>query len=156
MAQLSPSERRDLGGRFHRFLKEHRLPITRQRARIAEALFRSAGHPSVHDIQASLNQQGQAVGTATVYRTLDLLVESGLARAHDFGEGFKRFEADPGREGHEHLICRRCGAVLEFANERLERMLPIISDEHAFLHERHHVEIYGVCHECRQRGLPPL
>jgi Fur family ferric uptake transcriptional regulator len=96
------------------------------------------------------------VGTATVYRTLEVLVQSGLVRAHDFGEGFKRYEPMPAQAHHEHLICERCGRVVEFQNERLERMLPIIADEHGFQHERHRVEIYGVCRECRQRELGAL
>ena len=92
------------------------------------------------------------MGTATVYRTLEVLVESGLVRAHDFGEGFKRYEPMPAQAHHEHLICERCGRVVEFANERLERMLPILADEHGFQHQRHRVEIYGVCRDCRQPG----
>ena len=63
-----------------------------------------------------------------------MLVESGLVRAHDFGEGFKRYEPMPAQAYHEHLICERCGRVVEFQNERLERMLPVIADEHAFQH----------------------
>ena len=100
-----------------------------------------------------LRDQGEAVGTATVYRTLDVLVESGLVRAHDFGEGFKRYEPMSAQAHHEHLICERCGRVVEFQNERLERMLPVIADEHAFQHSRHRVEIYGVCRDCRRREL---
>ena len=80
-------------------------------------------------------------------------MQSGLVRAHDFGEGFKRYEPMPAQAHHEHLICERCGRVVEFQNERLERMLPVIADEHAFQHQRHRVEIYGVCRECRQREL---
>ena len=93
------------------------------------------------------------VGTATVYRTLDVLVQAGLVRAHDFGEGFRRYEPMPAQTHHEHLICVRCGAVLEFQNERLERMLPIIADEFHFQHQRHRVEVYGLCRDCRQRDL---
>ena len=102
---------------------------------------------------SSCKARGENVGVATVYRTLDVLVESGLVRAHDFGEGFKRYEPMPAQAYHEHLICERCGRVVEFQNERLERMLPVIADEHAFQHQRHRVEIYGVCRECRQREL---
>ncbi len=61
----------------------------------------------------------------------------------------------PAQAHHEHLICERCGRVVEFQNERLERMLPILADEHGFQHQRHRVEIYGVCRECRQRELGP-
>ncbi|HUQ16089.1 MAG TPA: Fur family transcriptional regulator, partial [Gemmatimonadales bacterium] len=100
-----------------------------------------------------LKDEGERVGTATIYRTLDVLVRSGLVRAHDFGEGFKRYEPMPQQAHHEHLICLRCSKVVEFQNERLERMLPIIADEHAFQHSRHRVEIYGVCRDCRRREL---
>lgn len=153
MARLSPPERVTLLDRFRQYLQEHRLPLTRQRDRIAQALFLSNSHPSAADIQRTLAEDGLDVGTATVYRTLELLVESGLVRGHDFGDGFRRYEAMPGREGHEHLICLRCGAVAEFTNDRLERMLPIISDEHSFFHQRHHVEIYGLCRKCRKHDL---
>jgi Fur family ferric uptake transcriptional regulator len=142
--------------RFTRYLRDRRLPLTRQRLQIARAVFDSREHPSVERIQHGLARQGLRVGTATVYRTLDLLVESGLVRQHDFGEGFRRFEAAPDRSHHEHLICQRCGRVVEFTNERLERMLEIVADEHAFLHRRHRIEVYGICTDCRGRDAASL
>jgi Fur family transcriptional regulator, ferric uptake regulator len=110
----------------------------------------------VEGIRRELKQRGERVGLATVYRTLDLLVESGLVRAHQFGEGFKRYESVAADSDHEHLICERCGQVVEFAHERLERMLPVLADEHGFQHRRHRVDIFGVCRDCRQRELGPL
>jgi Fur family ferric uptake transcriptional regulator len=83
-------------------------------------------------------------------------VQSGLVRANEFGEGFRRFERAAGKEHHEHLVCVRCGRVVEFANERLERMLPVIADEHGFRHERQRVEIFGTCRQCLQRDLGGL
>lgn len=155
MAHSSLRERADLVDRFRHYLQDQRLPRTRQRDRIAEIVFASEAHPSAADIQRALAEGNDHVGTATVYRTLELLVASGLVRAHDFGDGFKRYEATPTQQGggHEHLICVRCGTVVEFTNDRLERMLPIISDEHAFVHQRHHVEIYGLCSSCRKHDL---
>jgi len=153
MASLTPRERAELLERFRGHLRTRRLPLTRQRDRIASLVFQAEDHPSVADIQRELAGADQSIGTATVYRTLDLMVESGLVRAHDFGEGFKRYEPMPAHQGHEHLICLRCNRVVEFTNERLERMLPIISDEHSFVHQRHHVEIYGLCSECRTHDL---
>lgn len=153
MARLSPRERDDLVGRFRQYLQDHRLPRTRQRDRIAEIVFGSEAHPSAAEIQRVLVEDEDHVGTATVYRTLELLVASGLARGHDFGDGFKRYEATPIQQGHEHLICVRCGTVVEFTNDRLERMLPVISDEHAFVHQRHRVEIYGLCSGCRKHEV---
>jgi Fur family ferric uptake transcriptional regulator len=156
VAGLTKAEGAALMERFRRYLRDHRLPVTRQRDVVAEIVFESEDHVSVEGIEKRLRERGERVGTATVYRTLDVLVQSGLVRAHDFGEGFKRYEAMPAQAHHEHLICLRCGRVVEFANERLERMLPIIADEHAFQHQRHRVEIYGLCRDCRHRDLGPL
>ena len=153
MARLPQRERAALLQRFRHHLQDHRLPLTRQRDRIATIIFQSEAHLSVADIQGVLAGNDLQASTATVYRTLELLVESGLVRAHDFGEGFKRYEAMTAQQGHEHLICVRCGTVVEFTNEHLERMLPMISDEYTFLHHRHHVEIYGLCRDCRRHDL---
>lgn len=156
MPVLGKAEGAALLDRFRRYLREHRQPVTRQRDLVAQVVFLSENHPSVDGIRRALKERGEHVGLATVYRTLEVLVESGLVRAHDFGEGFKRYEPMPAQAHHEHLLCERCGRVVEFQNERLERMLPIIADEHAFQHRRHRVEIYGVCRECRQRELGTL
>jgi Fur family ferric uptake transcriptional regulator len=141
--------------RFRRHLRDRRLPVTRQRIAVADELFRADDHPSALDLLRRLQARGEAVGTATLYRTLDVLLESGLARAHEFGAGFKRYEAAPAAP-HEHLICGRCGKVVEFANDRLERMLRMTADEHRFHYQRHRVEVHGTCAECRTRDLEPL
>ena len=135
--------------RFHRWLRERHLPITRQRDMVARAIFAGGEHLSVEGVQRRLRDQGLEAGTATVYRSIDLLVESGLVRAHDFGEGFKRYEAllSPGQDGH--LICSRCGRVAAFSTERFERILPMVADEQGFQHQAHRVEIRGLCRVCR-------
>jgi Fur family transcriptional regulator, ferric uptake regulator len=156
MPSLASAESAALLERFRRYLREHRQPVTRQRDLVAQAVFLSQDHPSVEGIRRALKERGEHVGTATVYRTLEVLVQSGLVRAHDFGEGFRRYEPMAAQTDHEHLICERCGRVIEFQNDRLERMLPIIADEHGFQHQRHRLEIYGVCRDCRQRELGPL
>jgi Fur family ferric uptake transcriptional regulator len=153
MSRLGKDEGAVLLDRFRRYLRDHRQPVTRQRDLVAEAVFLSDDHLSVDQIQRQLNERGEAVGLATIYRTLDVLVRSGLVRAHDFGQGFKRYEPMPAQAHHEHLICVRCGRVDEFSNERLERMLPTIADEHNFLHQRHRVEVYGVCQDCQRKDF---
>ena len=153
MARLATGEGAALVERFRRYLRDHRQPVTRQRDRIAELVLTSDEHLSADQVRRRLTGQGAQVGLATIYRTLELLEKSGLARAHDFGQGYKRFEPMPSPGDHEHLICVRCGQVVEFAHERLERMLPIIADEHGFQPERHRVEIYGVCRPCQRKGL---
>lgn len=156
MARLSRDEGVALLERFRRYLRDHHQPVTRQRDLVAETILSSEDHLSVEGIQRRLRERGERIGIATVYRALDVLLESGLVKAHDFGEGFKRFESAGGQARHGHLLCVRCGKVLEFSNEQLERMLPIIADEHSFQHQRHRVEVFGVCHECQGRDLGPL
>ncbi len=153
MARLATGEGAALLESFRRYLRDHRQPVTRQRNRVAEVVLLSDEHLSVEQIRRRLAQQGGQVGLATIYRTLELLEKSGLVRGHDFGQGFRRYEPLSAQAHHEHLICRRCGSVEEFSHERLERMLPIIADEHGFQPERHRVEIYGVCRSCQRRVL---
>jgi Fur family transcriptional regulator, ferric uptake regulator len=154
MAHLDKTDGPVLLDRFRRYLRDHRQPVTRQRDLVAETVLTSEDHLSVEQIQRRLKEQGAQVGLATIYRTLEVLVGSGLVRAHDFGQGYKRYEPMPAQAHHEHLICVRCGRVEEFTNERLERMLPIIADEHEFRHQSHRVEIYGLCHECQRKDIP--
>jgi Fur family ferric uptake transcriptional regulator len=137
---------------FRRFLRERSLPVTTQREQVAEALFAAGGHLSVEDVEQQLRGRDLHVGKATIYRTLDLLADSGMIVERDFGEGFRRYERVPGHPHHEHLICLRCGKVVEFQNDRLERMKSLIADEYGFQHSHHRLEIYGVCRECQQRA----
>ena len=153
MPSLASGEGAALLDRFRRYLRDHRQPVTRQRDLVAQVLFLSDDHPSVDGIRRALKERGEHVGTATVYRTLEVLVQSGLVRAHDFGEGFKRYEPARDVPHHEHLMCRVCGRVEEFRDERLERMTTLIADAHAFSRESHRLVIYGVCDRCR-RGEP--
>ena len=104
---------------------------------------------SVEEVAREVAERGATAGTATVYRTLELLVRSGLVVERDFGEGFKRFEPARGIPHHEHLLCTVCGRVTEFRDERLERMTTLIAEAHGYSRQRHRLVIYGVCEECR-------
>lgn len=131
---------------FRRYLREHNLPVTHQRLAVAEAIFFSGEHLSAEDVA----RRSGTIGTATVYRTLDLLVRSGLVKQHEFGEGFKRYEPAAGGQPHEHCICSSCGAVMEFSNDRLERMIALLAEEVEFRPHHHRLEIYGLCRRCQQ------
>src|SRR5690349_10942342 len=77
---------------FRRYLREQGLPITSQREAVADVVFSTRGHLSVEDIEGALKGTGERIGKATIYRTMEILVRSGLVKEHDFGEGFKRYE----------------------------------------------------------------
>lgn len=134
---------------FRSYLRDHNLPVTAQRQAIAEVVLLSDRHLSAEEIEAELAARGVGVGTATVYRTLDVLVRSGLVVERDFGEGFKRYETARGIPQHEHFLCTTCGRVTEFRDERLERITTLLAEEHGYARQRHRLVIYGVCRECR-------
>lgn len=134
------------------YLREHNLPVTAQRLAIADVLLTSERHLSVEEVAQEVTARGRTVGTATVYRTIDTLLESGLVVERDFGEGFRRFEPARDVPHHEHLVCTQCGRVEEFRDERLERMTTIVAESRGFARQRHRLVIHGVCRECQTRG----
>lgn len=147
-----PDAARELAQRFRKWLRDRQQPVTRQRDLVAQVIFSSDRHLAADEVAMALRSRGTPIGTATVYRALDTLVEAGFARAHDFGEGFRRFEAlVPGRP-HGHVICTRCGRVHEFALDRLERALSLVADELEFVADRYRVELHGLCRACRRSG----
>ncbi|MFQ5551070.1 MAG: Fur family transcriptional regulator [Gemmatimonadales bacterium] len=141
---------------FRHYLRDHNLPVTHQREAVAKTIFFSDEHLSVADLEKELKAIGVTVGKATVYRTLDLLLQAGVVQEHDFGEGFKRYEPQAAQSHHEHLICLDCGKVVEFSNERIERMKALIAEEYGFRHHHHRLEIYGICGDCQKRDAVTL
>ena len=136
---------------FRSYLREHNLPVTAQRVAIAEVILGSSRHLSADDVVRALAASSSPPGKATVYRTLDVLVRSGLVVERDFGEGFRRYEPARGEPHHEHLLCTVCGRVTEFRDERLDRMTTLIAEGHRFARQRHRLVIYGVCERCQRR-----
>jgi Fur family ferric uptake transcriptional regulator len=139
--------------RFTAYLREHNLPVTAQRLAIAEVLLTSEHHLSAEEVAKEVSARGRSVGTATVYRTIDTLLESGLLVERDFGEGFRRFEPARDVPNHEHLVCTQCGKVEEFRDERLERMTTIVAESRGFARQRHRLVIHGVCRDCQRGGV---
>lgn len=134
------------------YLREHNLPVTAQRLAIADVLLTSERHLSAEEVAQEVTARGRSVGTATVYRTIDTLLESGLVVERDFGEGFRRFEPARDIPHHEHLVCAQCGRVEEFRDERLERMTTIVAESRGFARQRHRLVIHGICRDCRTKG----
>ncbi len=139
---------------FRRYLREQGLPVTQQRETVADVVFNSSDHLSIEDIEAGLKERGERLGKATIYRTMEILVRSGLVEEHDFGEGFKRYEHRFGRQPiHEHLICTNCHTVVEFRSEEVMRLEEEVARKHGFQPARHRLEVFGICAECQEQGV---
>ena len=138
---------------FRRYLRDQGLPITQQRETIAEIVFKSNEHHSVEDIEAEVRGRGERIGKATIYRTLEMLVKSGLVAEHDFGEGFKRYEHLFGQAPvREHLVCTECGKVKAIDNPELQRLHQQVAERQGFLPARYRLAIYGICRDCQEQG----
>ena len=136
---------------FHAYLTKQGLKSTRQRDMIAERFFATNGHTSIEELLALAREDAPKVGYATVYRTLKLLTECGLAAERRFGEGQTTYETAGDTEHHDHLICIECGHVLEFHNEAIEREQERVARSFGFNVVRHRHELYGLCP--RARGI---
>ncbi len=135
---------------YAEFLKGRGLKSTRQRDLILEEFFRKHDHRTVDEIWAQVRRKNPRIGYATVYRTLKLLTESGLAHKQDFGGGQSRFEQET-EHHHDHLICMDCGGIVEFENETIENLQEKVAQQYGFRLIRHRMELYGYCRQCDRK-----
>ena len=134
---------------FHDYITGKGLRCTRQRDIILNAFLACEQHLSNEELYQRLRAKHPGIGFTTVYRTLRLLVESGIARENWFGDGHTRYEHVIEGEHHDHLICSRCKAITEFQNEAIEKLQGEIASSHGFVIENHKFELHGLCAECR-------
>lgn len=135
--------------RFHAFLTEEGLKVTRQRQAIAEAFYASGKHLSLQELLALARVAEPSIGYATVYRTMKLLADGGLATEHQFADGHARFEPAEEGEHHDHIICVNCGRIVEFESEAIEQLQDAIVASHNMRVKSHRHEIYAECTDTR-------
>jgi Fur family transcriptional regulator, ferric uptake regulator len=140
---------RTLRARLSAYMQKMGLRSTAQRRLVTETFFRSDGHLSIEDLLGRVRRRDPKVGYATVYRTLKLLKESGLAYERHFGDGVSRYEVAYQNEHHDHLICMDCGKIVEFEDDQIEALQEGLAKRHGFELKRHKHELYGICSECR-------
>jgi Fur family transcriptional regulator, ferric uptake regulator len=135
---------------FQDFITSKGLKTTRQRDVILDAFLSSDRHMSIEELYLKLRAKNPRIGYATVYRTLKLFAESGIAREIQFGDGQTRYEHVAEGEHHDHLVCTRCGTIIEFENETIEKLQGEVADSYGFIIETHKLELYGICVKCRK------
>jgi Fur family ferric uptake transcriptional regulator len=131
--------------KLDRYIDRQGLKNTRQRALILEAFMGAGSHLSVEEVLRAVQEQHPAIGAATVYRTLKLLVEAGVAHERNFGDGQARYEAAHDDEHHDHLICTDCHTIFEFEDPEIERRQTEVATRHGMRLQSHRHEIYGAC-----------
>ena len=131
------------------YLMGQGLKSTRQRDEILNIFVSAGRHLSAEELYLLIKKSNPAIGYATVYRTLKLLAEAGLAEERHFEDGFNRYEYRATDGHHDHLICTKCGAILEFENEQIEQLQHHVAKKNRFLVQSHRLELYGLCSECQ-------
>ena len=131
------------------YITQHNLKITKQRRAVLEAFLGSEEHVSAEDLYKIVSAKEPKIGLATVYRTLALLTESGLAAELDFGDGQKRYERNYQQGHHDHMICTQCGKIIEFHNSLIEKLQEDVAREHGFEMTAHKLDMFGICQDCR-------
>ncbi len=133
------------------YLEGQGLKSTRQRDEILDVFTSLGRHVSVEELYEKVRKAHPHIGYATVYRTMKLLTDAGLAEERRFEDGFTRYEYTSSAAHHDHLICTRCGEILEFENERIEELQADVARKNHFQVQSHKLEIYGLCGACQRK-----
>jgi Fur family ferric uptake transcriptional regulator len=141
----------DLQDQLNAYMERKGLRSTSQRRLVSEIFFKTSGHHSIDDVLAMVRAKDPKVGYATVYRTMKLLVECGLANERQFGETVTRFEIALSDHHHDHLICVDCKRIVEFEDDSIEELQQKLAERQGFSLISHKHELYGICADCRRR-----
>lgn len=134
--------------KFKEFLATKNLKFTEERQAILDCIFASHKHFEADELLIDLRQSDKRISKATIYRTLTLLVQSGLLREVIFGERHTHYEHIYGHEHHDHLICNKCGKIIEFVEYKIEKLQDEVCEKYSFKAESHRMQIHGLCEKC--------
>lgn len=145
--------------KFREILRAGGGRLTDERVAILKEICMSTGHFTPEELTEKLRESGQSVAITTIYRNLDLLLEAGILSKTDVGEAGRsqgaRYEHVWGHAHHDHLLCSRCGARVEFSYPAIDALQEVVAKTHGFTLERHTLELIGCCPSCQAAGAKP-
>lgn len=133
---------------FREFLRDRGLKFTDERKSLIRAVMSTDEHFEAEQLLLLMRQSNLRVAKATVYRTLKLLVECGIVKEVHFSNKQVHYEHTYGQDPHDHLVCRRCGRIIEFGASDVLRLRTLIAAEHRFHALSHRFQIIGLCETC--------
>jgi len=137
---------------FKTILRQNSLKYTKQREIILKTLYENSNHFTPENLYLLIkeNYPDLTIGITTVYRTLNLLEENNIASSISFGVAGKKFELS-NKPHHDHLICQKCGEIIEFHSPDIEQLQEKIATMHDFKLTDHLMQLYGICKECQTK-----
>jgi Fur family ferric uptake transcriptional regulator len=151
LESISRDDIREAQDILHRHLKQVGLKHTEQRDTILRTFLETRDHLSTDELYRLVKRKEPRIGITTVYRTLKLLSECGLASEVAFPDGITRYEHQYNRRIHHHMICTRCGSSVEFFSPAVDQLEQEIGRKHHYETSGHTFQIYGVCEDCRKK-----
>ena len=133
-------------------LNHKKLRLTKQRSAVVKAFLEMEPHVTAEQLHLKMVRRQQSVGLATIYRTLNLLCQWGLVQQRQFGEGpalYELHETLHRHHHHDHLVCTRCGTIIEFKEPRIETLQDEVAQRYQFTINYHKHELYGLCNDCQ-------
>lgn len=127
------------------------LKTSKKRSFIVQYFLAADRHYSVEELYHELRSETPHIGYSTIYRTMKLLTECGLASERKFRDGISRFEPVHKTHHHDHLICTGCGKIIEFTNRNIERLQQTVARRYKFITASHKLELYGLCDACQKK-----
>lgn len=133
---------------FIKYLSGKNLKLTSQRRLILDAFMDHGGHVSSEELYDAVKAKEPGIGQATVYRTLKLLYDAGIANEVFFGDGVSRYEPNREDEHHDHIVCTECLKQVEFHDPAIEDLQIRQAENHGFTLQSHRMVLYGTCRDC--------
>jgi len=135
---------------FIDYLKQKNLKWSQQREVILDLFLSTHKHVTTEELYQLARSKFPQIGYTTVHRTLKLLSECGLASERHFSDRYTRFESKQKDQHHDHLICTKCGKIVEFECGEIEKMQENIARQKGFKVAHHRLELYGICRNCKK------
>lgn len=137
--------------KLNSYLSHRGMKHSKRREIIIDYFIRSDRHYTVEQLYAELKRRHHAIGYSTVYRTLKIMAECGIATAHRFGRADTRYEPVQRKKHHDHLVCQGCGKIIEFSHDGIEQYQKDVAKRHKFSVCDHELQIFGLCQICHSK-----
>ena len=136
---------------FSQYLRKNGMLYSKQREQILDIFLKTEKHPAINDLYDLVRKKYPQIGLATVYRTMKVICDAGLARETDFGGNIRRFEHKYKHQHHHHLICLKCGKIIEITSGKIEKIQRQLAKKHDFTITRTTMRLFGICKTCKRK-----